>query len=71
MLTKDIIDEEILQASDSTQGELEEFQEECLPERTFSEKGPLNPKLERYRNTNDELTSEEDAQSGKRSCQIL
>ena len=64
-LVKDDIDEETLQASDSTQAELEESQEECLPERTFSEKGSLNPKLERYRATKDELTSEEEAHSEK------
>ena len=53
---KDATDEENKQASDSTLGELEESQEGRLPERTFSEKGPLNPKLERYRDTTDELT---------------
>ena len=62
-LIKDVIDEENSQASDSTQGELEESQEGSLPERTFSEKGPLNPKLERYRDTTDELTLEEKAHS--------
>jgi hypothetical protein len=46
-LVKDAIEKEISQGSDSTQTELEESQEECLPERTFSERGPLNPKLER------------------------
>jgi hypothetical protein len=45
-----------LQASDSTQAGFEESQEECLPERTFSEEGPLNPKLDRYRESDDELT---------------
>jgi hypothetical protein len=48
-LIKDAIDEKTSQASDSAQGELEESQEECLSERTFSEKCPLNPKLERYK----------------------
>ena len=56
VLVKDAIDEEISQASDSTQTELEESQEERLSERTFSERGPLNPKLERYRDSDDELT---------------
>lgn len=47
VLMKDAIDEETLQASDSAQGGLEESQEERLPERAFSEKGPLHSKLER------------------------
>ena len=71
MLTKDIIDEEILQASDSTQGELEEFQEKHLPEKTFPEKGPLNRKFERCRDTNDELTSEEEVHSEKGAAKIM
>jgi hypothetical protein len=49
VLIKDAIEKEISQMSDSTKTELEESQEECLSERTFSERGPLNPKLERYR----------------------
>lgn len=61
MLIKDIIDEENSKASDSTQGELVESQEGSLPERTFSEKGPLDPKLER--DTTDELTLEEKSHS--------
>jgi hypothetical protein len=69
-LVKDDIDEETLQASDSTQAELEESQEECLPERTFSEKGPLNPKLERYRDSNDEHVRQRRS-FRKRSCQIF
>lgn len=60
---KDAIDEETLQASDSAQGGLEESQEERLPERAFSEKGPLHSKLERQRDTKDELTSKEEAHS--------
>lgn len=60
-----IKDEETSQALDSAQGELEESQEERLPERVFSEKGPLNPKLERHRDTNDELTLDEEAHSEK------
>ena len=41
------------------------FQEAHLPERAFSEKGPLHPKLERHRDPKDELTSEEEAHSEK------
>lgn len=55
-LIKNAIGEETWQASDSTQAEFEESQEERLPERTFSEEGPFRPKLERYRNSDDELT---------------
>ena len=51
------------QASDSTQGELEESREGSLTERTFSEKGPLNLKLERYGDVTDELTLEEKVHS--------
>jgi hypothetical protein len=64
-LIKDAIDKETSQASDSAQVELEESEEESLPERAFSEKGPLNPKLERYREPNDELTLDEEAYSEK------
>ena len=71
VLIKDAINEETLQASDSAQRKLEELQEEHLPERTFSEKGSLNPKLERYRDTKDELTSEEEAHSEKGAAKIL
>ena len=53
----------ISQGSDSTQAELEESQEERLPERTFSEEGPLNPKLERYRDSDDELTLDKEDHS--------
>ena len=60
---KDAIDEETLQASDSAQGGLEESQEDPLPERTFSERGPLNPKLERYRDSDDELTLDKEDHS--------
>jgi hypothetical protein len=49
VLVKVAIEKEISQGSDSTQAELEESQEEHLSERTFSERGPLNPKLERNR----------------------
>jgi hypothetical protein len=64
-LVKDAIGEETSQASDSTQVEFEESQEECLPERTFSEEGPLNPKLERYRDSDDELTLDKEDHSEK------
>ena len=57
---KDALEKAISQVSDSTQTELEESQEECLPERTFSERGPLNPKLERYRDSDDKLTSDKE-----------
>ena len=71
-LVKDAIEKEISQGSDSTQTELEESQEECLPERTFSERGPLNPKLEGYRDSNDELINIRQRRSfRKRSFQIL
>jgi hypothetical protein len=53
------------QASDSAPGELEESKEECLPERVFSEKGPLKPKLERYRDPNDEIILDKEAHSEK------
>ena len=64
-LLKDSIEKEISQVSDSTQTELEESQEERLSERTFSEKGPLNPKLERYRDSDDELTLDKEDHSEK------
>jgi hypothetical protein len=48
VLVKDAMEKEILKGSDSTQAELEDSQEESLSERTFSERGPLNPKSERY-----------------------
>jgi hypothetical protein len=36
--------------------ELDESQKECLSERVFSEKGPLNSKFDRYRDSDDELS---------------
>ena len=60
MLVKDDIKKAITQGSDSTQAELEESQEECLSERAFSERVPLNPKLERYRDSDDKLTSDKE-----------
>ena len=45
--------------------ELEESQEERLSERTFSEKGPLYTKLERYRDSDDELTLDKEDHSEK------
>ena len=64
-MVKDAIEMEISKGSDSTQAELEESQEERLSERTFSEKGPLNPKLERYRDSHDELTLDKEDHSEK------
>lgn len=63
MLVKDAMEKEILKGSDSTQAELEDSQEESLSERTFSERGPLNPKLERYRDSDDELTLDKEDHS--------
>ena len=62
-LVKDAIEKEISKGSDSTQADLEEFQEECLTERTFSERGPLNPKFDRYRDSDDELTLDKEGHS--------
>jgi hypothetical protein len=62
-LVKDAIEKEISKGSDSTQAELEESQEEHLSERTFSKSSPLNPKLERYRDSDDELTSDKEGHS--------
>lgn len=42
---------------DCTQAELVESQEECLSERAFSEKGPLNSKIDKCGNSDDELMS--------------
>jgi hypothetical protein len=72
VLVKDAIDEETSQVSGSAQGELEESQEDRLPERTFSKKGSLNHKLEGYRDSNDELINIRQRKSfRKRSCQIF
>ena len=49
-LVKDAIEKVISQGLDSTQAELDESQEERL-----SEKGPLNSKFDRYRDSDDEL----------------
>jgi hypothetical protein len=54
-LIKDAIEKLISQGLDGTQAELDESQEESLSERVFSEKGPLNSKFDRYRNSDDEL----------------
>ena len=62
---KDTREKAISQVSDSTQTELEESQEEHQSERTFSERGPLNPKLERYRDSDDELTLDKEDHSEK------
>ena len=45
----------ISQGLDSTQAELDKSQEERLSERDFSEKGPLNSKFDRYRDSDDNL----------------
>ena len=55
VLIKDAIEKVISQGLDSTQAELDESQEECLSERVFSEKGPLNSKFDRYRDSDDNL----------------
>jgi hypothetical protein len=60
---KDAIEKEISQGSNSTQAELEASQEEHLSERTSSERSPLNPKLERYRDSDDELTLDKEDHS--------
>ena len=65
-LSIDAIDEE--QALVNAQGELGELQEECLSEKSFPEKGSLDPKLEKYRDTNDELASEEEAHLEKEAA---
>ena len=49
-LIKVAIEKMISQGLDGTQAELNESQEECL-----SEKGPLNSKFDRYRDSDDEL----------------
>ena len=65
MLITDAIDEGTMKALDITQGGLEESQEKGLSERTSSVKGLLNPKLEKYRDTTDELTLEKEAHLGE------
>ena len=49
-LVKDAIEKVISQGLGGTQAELDESQEERL-----SEKGPLNSKFDRYRDSDDEL----------------
>jgi hypothetical protein len=51
--------------------ELEESQEESLSERTFSERGPLNPKLERFRDSDDELTLDKEDHSESGAAKYL
>ena len=70
-LIKDAIEKVISQGLDSTQAELDESQEECLSERVFSEKGPLNSKFDRYRDSDDELILDKKRSLRKRSCQIF
>ena len=64
-LIKDAIDEGTLKALDIIQGGPEASQEKSLSERTSSGKGPINPKLEKYRDTTDELTLEKEAHLGE------
>ena len=52
-----------MKGSDNTQAELLESQEEHLSENIFSERGPLIPKLERYRDSDDELTLDKEDHS--------
>jgi hypothetical protein len=59
-LVKDAFEKVISQGSDCTQAELVESQEECLPERPFSEKGHLNSKFDRCGNSDDELILDKD-----------
>jgi hypothetical protein len=49
-----------LQWAYSTQAKLDESQEEHPSERVFSEKGPLNSKFDRYRDSDDELILNKD-----------
>ena len=60
VLVKDAIEKVLSKGSDSTQAELVESQEECLPERPFSEKGHLNSKFDRCGNSDDELILDKD-----------
>ena len=60
MLIKDAIEKVISQGLDCTQAELVESQEECLSERAFLEKGPLNSKFDKCGNSDDELISDKD-----------
>ena len=56
-LVNDAIKDVTSPGLDCTQAELVESQEECLSERAFSEKGPLNSKIEKCGNSDDELIS--------------
>jgi hypothetical protein len=64
-LIKDAIDnekdKETSKALANAKRELEKLQEEHLSERDSSEKGSLNPKSEKYRDTGDALDPEEEA----------
>jgi hypothetical protein len=59
-LVKDAIEDVNSRGSDCTQTKLVESQEECLSERAFSEKGPLNSKFDKCGNSDDELISDKD-----------
>ena len=57
MLLNDAIKDATSSGLNCTQAELVESQEECLSERASSEKGPLNSKIDKCGNSDDELIS--------------
>ena len=59
-LVNDAIKDATSPGLNCTQAELVESQEECLSERAFSEKGPLNSKFDRCGNSDDELILDKD-----------
>jgi hypothetical protein len=65
VLIKDAIEKVISQGLDITQVELNESQEERLSERVFSEKGPLNSKFDRYRDSDDEQILDTEREAAK------
>ena len=56
-LVNDAIKDATSPGLNCTQAELVEFQEECLLEKAFSEKGPLNSKIDKCENSDDGLIS--------------
>ena len=56
-LVNDAIKDATSPGLNCTQAELVESQEECLLEKAFSEKGPLNSKIDKCENSDDELIS--------------
>ena len=56
-LVNDTIKDATSPGLNCTQAELVEFQEECLLEKAFSEKGPLNSKIDKCENSDDGLIS--------------